>query len=57
MKKKNKENQSYLCKRKKMKIGESWRNKRTKKIRSEKWNTFGDFSESRKRKILIIEEN
>ena len=35
MKMKKKESESYLCKREKMKFGESRRNKRTKKIKNE----------------------
>ena len=38
------EKELYLCQKgKKTKVGESWRNRRTKKIKNEKWNTFEVF--------------
>ena len=49
---KKKESESYLCKREKMKFGESRKNKRTEKIKNEKWNMFGDFRKVEKVKFL-----
>ena len=54
--KNEKERKSIVCvqKGKKMKLGESRRNRRTKKIKNEECNMFGDFRKVERVKILII---
>ena len=51
-KRKRKKLNVYVQKGNEMKLGESWRNKRTEKIKNEKWNMFGDFRKVEKVKFL-----